>query len=404
MRSDYSSYKEVKIGVYNILKNEGHFIQQYCNSMKEADFIYLLDTGSTDGSYQILQRKSETEKFKGKLFVHQQVIKPWRFDVARNVNLEMIPTPEQGGPDVLISVDLDETLTEGWADEIRKIAFEHPNFDRIWYKYAWSHDENGEPGRVFWYDKIHQNDKGWKWKAPVHEFLDYDGTKSYEGCYRMNQDVIWLHHWPDQTKSRGSYLELLELRAKEMPEDIYGLCYLVREYQFYSRWEDSLKTAIQVYTKAMRDCPGQKDVLTSIARDIASMFDKVGLPDEAEFFFKKAIEYEPRLKDNYIMYAQFLAYHGKPLQALEQLKLSKQNAVRLYDWREIDYMWSYWKELQIQADAYCWLGQYPFAYQLIKAAQQFITTDKDKREALQEGLYSDYQFIEGKIKDLTNSQ
>ena len=43
---------------------------------------------------------------------------------------------------------------------------------RGFYKYIWSHDENGGPGRIFHYDKIHS--KHWHWYAPVHEMLTAD--------------------------------------------------------------------------------------------------------------------------------------------------------------------------------------------------------------------------------------
>lgn len=51
-------------------------------------------------------------------------------------------------------------------------------------------------------------------------------------------DKIYLHHYPDQEKSRGSYLGLLELRAKEYKEDWYGLIYLAHEYYYRDKYEN----------------------------------------------------------------------------------------------------------------------------------------------------------------------
>lgn len=42
-----------KICVYAICKNEEKFIERWVNSMKEADKIYVLDTGSTDKKCRI---------------------------------------------------------------------------------------------------------------------------------------------------------------------------------------------------------------------------------------------------------------------------------------------------------------------------------------------------------------
>ena len=44
-----------KIVVYAISKNEEPFVKRWVNSMKEADEIYVLDTGSTDNTVNLLK-------------------------------------------------------------------------------------------------------------------------------------------------------------------------------------------------------------------------------------------------------------------------------------------------------------------------------------------------------------
>ena len=77
-----------KICIYTICKNEIQFVDRWLESMKEADSIVVLDTGSTDGTYEYLQAK---QKDYPQLIVRQQVINPWRFDVARNESMRDIP-------------------------------------------------------------------------------------------------------------------------------------------------------------------------------------------------------------------------------------------------------------------------------------------------------------------------
>ena len=188
--------RKLKINVYAIAKNEEQFVKRWVKSMKEADNIYVLDTGSTDNTVKKLKELGVN--------VVEESITPWRFDVARNESMKLIPEDS----DVLICTDIDERLDSDFWNDLRKIVFEHPNFNRIFYRYAWSHDEKGNPKWVFWYDKITQV-KGWKWKFPVHEAL-VCSDDSYEGQYYMPEDKIYLHHYPDQTKSRSSYLGLLK--------------------------------------------------------------------------------------------------------------------------------------------------------------------------------------------------
>ena len=47
-----------KIAVYAICKNEEKFVERWVNSMKEADEIYVLDTGSTDNTVIELQKRN----------------------------------------------------------------------------------------------------------------------------------------------------------------------------------------------------------------------------------------------------------------------------------------------------------------------------------------------------------
>ena len=43
-----------KIAVYAICKNEIHNVDEWMKNVQEADYICVLDTGSTDGTYEKL--------------------------------------------------------------------------------------------------------------------------------------------------------------------------------------------------------------------------------------------------------------------------------------------------------------------------------------------------------------
>ena len=205
--------KKYKVCVYAICKNEEKFIDRWYNSIKDADYICVLDTGSTDNS--IKKFKELGIKFKKK------VIKPWRFDIARNESLKLIPKDT----DICICLDLDEIMLPNWKTELLKIW--DNNTTRIRYLYNWKLDENDKPLISFYADKIHAYNK-YKWTHPVHEVLKPNDNELFK-----QTDKIIINHYPDQTKSRNSYLKLLELSVKEEPNDDRNMHYLGREYMYY---------------------------------------------------------------------------------------------------------------------------------------------------------------------------
>jgi glycosyltransferase involved in cell wall biosynthesis len=216
--------KNLKIAVYTICKNESKFVDTFMNCVKhEADAVYVTDTGSTDDTVEKLKAHGA--------IVNSIVVNPWRFDDPRNISLSFVPMEY----DVCVCIDLDEILTVGWRLAIER-SWIKGHTTRLRYQYAWSHDENGDPATTFWYDKIHQR-KNYRWVKPVHEVLQiYNQEEVQTIC-----DGFMLHHWPDQTKSRGSYLGLLELAVKENLNDDRSSHYLGREYMFHGMYEKSIE-------------------------------------------------------------------------------------------------------------------------------------------------------------------
>jgi hypothetical protein len=76
--------KKLKIAVYAITKNEEKFVDKWIKNMQEADYICVLDTGSTDSIYDKLSKYN--------IILEQKIINPWRFDVARNESMKLIPS------------------------------------------------------------------------------------------------------------------------------------------------------------------------------------------------------------------------------------------------------------------------------------------------------------------------
>lgn len=212
----------MKVIVYAICKNEENFVDRWYNSMKEADEIYVLDTGSTDDTVNKLENLGVNVK--------SETIIPWRFDEARNKSLDMVPMDA----DICVCTDLDEIFNTGWR---KTLEDKFGNACRCKYDYIWSFDKYGNPAVNFYQEKIHVRN-GYSWVNAVHEVLkcNLDNEKV------ITIDGITLKHYPDCKKSRGSYLPLLELAVKEDPDNDRNMHYLGREYMYYNRYDDAIYT------------------------------------------------------------------------------------------------------------------------------------------------------------------
>jgi glycosyltransferase involved in cell wall biosynthesis len=206
----------VKIAVYAISKNEEQFVERFCASAKDADVILIADTGSADRTRDLARACGAT--------VHEICIKPWRFDLARNAALALVP----GDVDICISLDLDEVLEPGWREEIEAVW--KPETTNLWYLFDWG------CGITFPYRKIHSR-HGYHWHHPCHEDIRLD-PRVAESREWVNK--VLVKHLPDPTKSRGQYMELLEAAVKEDDRDPAHYFYYARELTFYGRWDDGI--------------------------------------------------------------------------------------------------------------------------------------------------------------------
>lgn len=269
----------MKISVYAIAKNEEKFAEGWFASMKEADEIVVLDTGSTDGTVQKLAALG------AKVAVKE--ICPWRFDVARNFSLQMV----RHDADLCVCTDLDERFEKGWRKKLEQAY--NPLAKQYRYRYTWSFNEDGSEGVVFWIDKIHTR-HDFVWTHPVHEVVKYVGQLPYLAVFA---EGVQLNHYPDKSKSRANYLPLLELSVKEDPTDDRNMHYLGREYMFHRRYDDAITT---LKRHLALPCATWKDERCASMRYIAACFDAQGKPRDAEKWLMRAVAEAPYLREPFV--------------------------------------------------------------------------------------------------------
>ena len=217
----------MQTAIYTIAKNEAHNVAAF---MKAAEGVpvYVLDTGSTDDTVELLKQHGAN--------VEQQIITPWRFDTARNIALEMVPT----SVDSCVSLDMDEVIEPGWQEKLESQWA--GNFGNYLYIGAWLDKDKTKPKVVGPRSRLH-NRKGFEWTRKIHEVISpLPNTK----MMMFSTDIMVKHYQDD--KIRNYNLAIDELIASN-PLDSNSLIQRAAEYLSKKEYEKSIidyRAAIRV--------------------------------------------------------------------------------------------------------------------------------------------------------------
>lgn len=250
-----------RIAVYAIAKNEAKHVERWYESVKYADSIFVLDTGSTDDTNALLRERGVN--------VIEALIDPFRFDTARNMILNQISPNEY---DFALFMDLDEVLESGWYVALQETLMSNPQANAVNTRMVYTQNEDGSPGIT--YNRLMVTRVGdYVWQYPVHEVLvPVDDDLNVMEIY----SDIRVRHLPDTDKSRSSYLSLLILGVEENPEDPRCSQYLAREYFSLGDY----KSAIAEYTRHL-SLETNRWFRSESNRNMAHCFEHLGHTREA---------------------------------------------------------------------------------------------------------------------------
>lgn len=290
-----------KIAVYTIALNEENFAARWVESVKEADYLIVADTGSTDNTVPILRSLG--------VQVYDISIKPWRFDHARNTAMSLIPSDA----DVCLSLDMDEMMAPGWRSKVDQAW--QPGTTRLRYTYVHSFDSSDNPLISYNADKCHAR-YNYTWKRPVHETVFSDQDE----CVVSAMDVI-MWQKQDVHKSRGQYLPLLELSHKENSECAQTLFWLARDYAYQQQPEAAI-----THFKKFLLMPHAWDVEKSEAQRWLSKL----LPQDKLFWLRQAMSTAPYRRESWMDLAEHYYHNADWLNCLsyatEGIKISHKSS------------------------------------------------------------------------------
>lgn len=319
----------MRVAVYTIAKNEQQFVSRWATSCAEADYRLILDTGSTDNTVDLAQKHGVATSIK--------TFTPWRFDHARNHALDLLPDDI----DLCIALDMDEVLQPGWRQALEGVP---KSTTRPRYKYVWSWNPDGSEGLVYGGDKIHSR-HNYRWRHPVHEVLQpVDCVES-----QFWVDGLVIHHYPDSSKSRGQYFDLLKLAVAEKPDDDRNQFYLGREYFYHQMFDDAMR-----HLKVAVDLSGWPPERAAAFR---MMYRMTGDPS----YLFDALRADPTRRENLVAMAQYY-YESKNWAACKQFCQCALNiSVKPLDYLCEPDVWG-WLPHDLMAVASYYLGDHVSAY------------------------------------------
>lgn len=332
-RRDTASQK-LKIAVYAIAKDEESFVEEFCKSAKGADTIIIADTGSTDDTVNLARAYGAQ--------VHHIHISPWRFDLARNAVLALIPADI----DVCISLDLDERLQPGWREEIERLWVKGVT-TRLRHKFDWGQ------GLIFDYEKTHSR-AGYHWHHPCHEYPRTD-PRFIERM--VTTDMLMVKHLPDNSKPRSHYIDSLWASVQEDPHCPRNAFYYARELTFNRRWDE----AIEALTKYLAMPTKLWDHETAYAkRLLGDAYEGLGQPQKAMEWYRRGTADAPHGRESWYALAQacyrrnaWAEMYGATSRALEIKKRELIYTINLEAWG--------WQLLDLHALAAYRIGLYDVA-------------------------------------------
>lgn len=284
----------MRVAVYAICRDEERHAGPWLDAVltEPVDVVVIVDTGSTDGTWATLTGRTDP-----RLFLARRPFDPWRFDVARNHALDLVPRDV----DAVLSLDFDERMSPGWVDAVH-VHWLPGRTRRAWYRYEWS------ARHAFTNGDIHAR-HGARWVGPTHETLEFDPSDDPIECCLPG--VVMTHH---QERGRGRHerdLALLALACRERPNDARVAWYYARELGWAGRRADAAEVALRMLTLP-NGWPPERAMAMIVVGDACAAG---GRPEAADGWYLRAIDEAPTLREPHVRRAILHAAAGDRFRA-----------------------------------------------------------------------------------------
>jgi glycosyltransferase involved in cell wall biosynthesis len=365
--------KKQKIVLCMIVKNESKVIERCFDSVRSfVDEYVICDTGSTDGTQEVMKKYWKKHKLKGE--VHER---PW---VSFCHNRQEVFDLGKGRGDYIMTIDADEVFApfeDGKAIVTKKIAaLPTLNADRVEVTTAYA-------SIVYNRAQFYKDGLSWEWNWPIHEVCGAKEERSIESLH--NACVI-----PNSDGARGKEPELYHRDALvfeewvlDHPTDARGWFYLAQSYR------DALmpERAIKPLEKCLEFSSWDEEIYIAALR-VGRYKMEAGESLEAVLNdFLKAYNYRPHRLEALLPVVHYYRQNNMHQIAIllgEKALKTPLPSDRLFVEPDV-YEWKLRDELGV---AYYWVGRYAKSIKVIQEAldnPRAIIPEKE-RERLQENI------------------
>lgn len=272
-----------KIALYAICKNESRNVAAFLETAKEADYIFVVDTGSSDATLDEFVRIGTELGLAGRLELGTAEFVPFKFDVARNfaMNATLTKFPDA---DILVFLDLDETFEPGWADKLRS---SHKEGNYSIQTVMNLKDKNGNTTCSYFQTKAH-TPTGFTWMYSIHEVL----VAQCESTVLLSD--IQVYHNKDETKNRSLYLTLLASDFADNVDDHRCTFYYGRELYYAGRYREAAHVLLTASSQQIGYFPAQHiEVLRTLhycTHDPKYLYEALALnPSLVDLYYELAL-------------------------------------------------------------------------------------------------------------------
>lgn len=291
-------------GLVMIVKNAAHYIRRILDNATVFDQIVIMDTGSTDGTLNIMAQYANVE-------VHEMEW-PNDFSAARNAAHKFITTH------TWMWLDSDDTFDDATQKGWRTIAglMIEDRLDVALVPYIYAVDENGVPLVVQYRERIFRGTANFLWKEPIHEVCTWTGTdpenvKGYQAYPVVHKPV------DNPVKGRRNWKILANQYLKGNRSDRI-LYYMARECNVAGEYEWAILLAKEL---AGREPGGyyEYEALKATGEAYSELYKRDGIKEYRETaieWLQRAVRYEPSRNDARASLTDLFIFEGDTEAAL----------------------------------------------------------------------------------------